>query len=226
MSTYVYMRILESAPLRYDRGIRLISLGRVTHMYEAVARATISTATACSVLEVGCGTGNLTQALLKRGAQVTAIDLNPEMLDVARQKLAPAANQVNLQEIAAAEIADRFPPDHFDAAATSLVLSEMSEQEQAYVLAAVGRVIRPGGRLVVADEVWPTGFFARLRYACVRLPLAFITYLLTQTTTVAVQHLAERIQEAGFRIIEEQKLPGSVGLIVAERPAGRPREGQ
>ena len=128
--------------------------------------------------------------------------------------------------MAATEIADRFPPNHFDAAATSLAFSEMSKQEQVYVLAAVGRVLRPGGRLVVADAVRPTGFFARLRYTCVRLPVALITYLLTQTTTVAVQHLAERVRKAGFHILDEQKLPGGVGLIVAERSAEPLRENQ
>ena len=84
MSTYIYMRILESAPLRYDRGIQLLSLGRVTTMYDAVARAAVGGIQAPHVLEIGCGTGILTQALLARCAQVTAIDLNPEMLDVAR----------------------------------------------------------------------------------------------------------------------------------------------
>lgn len=86
MSTYNYMRILESVPLRYDRGIQLLSLGRITHMYDAVARAAVGGTQAPHVLEIGCGTGNLTQALLARGAQA-AIDLNPGMLDAVRQSL-------------------------------------------------------------------------------------------------------------------------------------------
>ena len=77
MSTYVYMRILESAPLRDDRGIRLLSLGRVSHMYEAVAQATVCTETTPSVLEIGCGTGNLTQALIARDARRCSAETCP-----------------------------------------------------------------------------------------------------------------------------------------------------
>ena len=130
MSTYVYMRILESAPRRYDLGLRILSLGRVTQMYELVAAAVVDAGTTPHVLEIGCGTGNLTQVLLARGARVTAIDLNPEMLDIAQDKLRNVAGQVELvelHEIAAVEIADRFPTEQFDAIAMTLALSEMSE---------------------------------------------------------------------------------------------------
>ena len=135
-STYVYMKILESAPRRYDLGLRILSLGRVTQMYKIVAAAVVDAGAAPHVLEIGCGTGNLTRALLARGARVTAIDLNPEMLDVAQEKLSTVAGQFELHEMAAVEIADRFPPEHFDAIATTLALSEMSEEEQSYVLLA------------------------------------------------------------------------------------------
>ena len=153
MSTYVYMKILESAPQRYDLGLRILSLGRVTHMYEIVAAAVVDAATTPHVLEIGCGTGNLTRTLLARGARVTAIDLNPEMLDVAQEKLSNVAGQCELHEMAAVEIADRFPTEHFDAIATTLALSEMSAEEQTYVLSAAYRIVRPGGRFIVADEV-------------------------------------------------------------------------
>ena len=55
-----------------------------------------------------------------------------------------------MQEIAAVEISDRFPAAHFDVIASTLALSEMSEEEQAYVLASAWRFLRPGGRLVIA----------------------------------------------------------------------------
>lgn len=39
-----------------------------------------------SVVELGCGTGSLTRLLAKRGYQMTAVDLSPDMLSVADQK--------------------------------------------------------------------------------------------------------------------------------------------
>lgn len=55
MSTYVYMRILESTPHRYDFGIRILSLSRVTAPYQAAADAAVVNASAPRVLEIGCG---------------------------------------------------------------------------------------------------------------------------------------------------------------------------
>jgi demethylmenaquinone methyltransferase/2-methoxy-6-polyprenyl-1,4-benzoquinol methylase len=37
MSTYIWMKILESAPSRYDLGIRIITLGRLDAVYDHVA---------------------------------------------------------------------------------------------------------------------------------------------------------------------------------------------
>jgi len=219
MSTYVYMRILESAPQRYDRGLKILSLGRVTALYEDVAAAVVDDMAAPQVLEIGCGTGNLTRALLARGATVTAIDVNPDMLAVATEKLGTGDGRLTLCEMAAVEIADRFPRDSFDAVTATLVLSEMSEDEQAYVLAAARQVLRPDGRLVVADEVLPSGWLARLAYRCWRWPLAALTYLLTQTTTSAVRDLGAQVRAAGLRVVEERR-QGGAQLVVAQRPVG------
>ena len=43
----------------------------------------------CSVLELGCGTGRLCRPLAATGAEVTGVDLNPEMLRRARLKTGP-----------------------------------------------------------------------------------------------------------------------------------------
>jgi demethylmenaquinone methyltransferase/2-methoxy-6-polyprenyl-1,4-benzoquinol methylase len=216
MSTYVYMRILESAPQRYDLGLRLLSLGRIATVYEAVAEAAV--AAGPRVLEIGCGTGNLTRRLLERGTAVTAIDINPDMLAVARAKLAGMDAKLDIREMAAVEVADRFAAASFDAVASTLALSEMSEDEQAYVLGAAYRVLRPGGRIVVADEVRPHGLPARIAHALVRWPLAVLTYMLTQTSTHAVSDLGGLVRGAGFRIAEERTLRGGSGMVVGERP--------
>jgi len=56
MSTYVLMRVLESAPRRYDLGIRLLTLGRVDRAYDRLASQIES---GQRVLDLGCGTGAL-----------------------------------------------------------------------------------------------------------------------------------------------------------------------
>jgi demethylmenaquinone methyltransferase/2-methoxy-6-polyprenyl-1,4-benzoquinol methylase len=213
------MRILESAPRRYDLGIRLLSLGRVGEMYEQVAARAVGNQPSPVILEIGCGTGNLTRALVQRGARVTAIDMNPDMMELARAKLDKESGApVEFLEMAAVEIADRFPPARFDAAVASLVLSEMSEDEQTYVLEAVRQVLHPEGRLVIADEVQSAGRFRRLAQAAMRLPVAALTYAITQTSTTAVRDLDSRVEAAGFRLCEQERLTAGVGVVVAEKP--------
>jgi len=56
VSTYVWMRVLESAAHRYDLGIRLLSFGHTEKIYERVA----ALARGPAVLALGCGTGNVT----------------------------------------------------------------------------------------------------------------------------------------------------------------------
>ena len=74
MSTYVLMRILESAPSRYDLGIRLLTLGKLDPVYD---RLVLNIQHGQKVLDIGCGTGALTCLAAQRGAQVTGIDINP-----------------------------------------------------------------------------------------------------------------------------------------------------
>ena len=73
MSSLALMRWLESAPARYDAGMRWLTLGRVGRLHAALAEAAAATPGA-RVLEIGCGTGAVTARLVERGAQVTALD--------------------------------------------------------------------------------------------------------------------------------------------------------
>ena len=87
MSSLALMRWLESAPGRYDAGMRVVTLGCVGSVHEAVA-ALAAPAPGARVLEIGCGTGAVTERLVARGARVTALDQNPEMMEGARARLA------------------------------------------------------------------------------------------------------------------------------------------
>ena len=50
------------------------------------------------ILDAGCGTGAMAQELALRGAQVTAVDISPQLIDIAKRRLHPAlATQVDFQ---------------------------------------------------------------------------------------------------------------------------------
>jgi demethylmenaquinone methyltransferase/2-methoxy-6-polyprenyl-1,4-benzoquinol methylase len=204
MSSFAWMRFLESAPERYDAGIRMLSGGRIEDVYERIAARVA--APERRVLDVGCGTGGVSLACAARGARVVGIDPNAGMLEVARRKLAPAAGSVEWLELGAAEIEDRFDEASFDAVVSCLVFSELSDDEQRYTLAVVKTRLVPGGEVVIADEAEPRSRAARVRHRLRRAPRSALTWLLTQTSTRPVRDLRAALERAGFADVGETRL--------------------
>jgi cyclopropane fatty-acyl-phospholipid synthase-like methyltransferase len=219
MSTYVLMKILESAPARYDRGIRILTLGALDAAYD---RLTAPIQKGDRVLDIGCGTGALSLRAARRGAAVVGIDVNPAMLDIAKKRTEESrlGDRVTFREMGVAEL-DGEPGGTYDDVVSGLCFSELSGDELAFTLAQARRLLRPGGLLLAADEVRPEGAVRRVLNALVRIPMAVITYLLTQTTTRAVAGLPEKVTDAGFVVtsVRRSRLGGFMELS-ARNPLG------
>lgn len=98
------------------------------------------------VLDIGCGTGVLLQALglILPEAELAGIDLSPQMLTVAHARLGERAE---LREGRAESLP--WADATFDVAVTASVLHYLRQPEAA--LAEMRRVLRPGGRVIVTD---------------------------------------------------------------------------
>lgn len=217
MSTYVLMKILESAPERYDRGIRMLTLGRLDRAYE---RLSSHIKRGERVLDIGCGTGALTLRAARRDARVRGIDINPRMLEIAQRRAEELhlAHCIELVEMGIAELGGE-ESESYDAVMSALCFSELTEDEVSYTLREIQRLLRAGGLLLVADEVEPQDILRRSLYRIMRIPLVIITYLITQTTTRAIRFLPERVQSAGLTI-ESIRLSGLDNFIelIARKP--------
>jgi 2-polyprenyl-6-hydroxyphenyl methylase/3-demethylubiquinone-9 3-methyltransferase len=99
------------------------------------------------VLDVGCGGGLLAESMARAGARVTAIDLAPGMIEVARLHAAESALSIDYRVAAAEDLAHRAPQS-FDA----ITCMEMLEHvpEPAATVASLARLLRPGGTLFVS----------------------------------------------------------------------------
>lgn len=96
--------------------------------------------------DLGCGTGQVAASLAPFVERVIAVDESPEMLAAARARLQGAENvEVRRGELEALPLEARS----LDAAVLVLVLPYVADPSAA--LAEVARVLRPGGRIVVAD---------------------------------------------------------------------------
>jgi demethylmenaquinone methyltransferase/2-methoxy-6-polyprenyl-1,4-benzoquinol methylase len=113
------MKFLESAPERYDRGIQLLSRGRIADVYERIAALAASPGK--RVLDLGCGTGGVALACAASGAHVVAVDSNAGMLEIARAKPVPhvLGGDIEWLELGIAEVEDRFGESAFGASTTT-----------------------------------------------------------------------------------------------------------
>lgn len=99
------------------------------------------------VLDVGCGAGLLSEAMAREGASVTALDLAPELIDVARLHLLESGLQVDYRLVSVEELAAQAPGS-FDAITCMELLEHVPDPGS--VLRACAALLRPGGRLFVS----------------------------------------------------------------------------
>ena len=211
------MKVLESSPKRYDTGIKLLTWGRISKYHEHMASLVKS---GQKVLDLGCGTGLLSIKLARAGAQVMGIDINPQMLDIAKQriKLEDLEGKVNFQLRNVLDI-DELEPNSFDAITASLLFSELSENERRYLLKIAKKVLKPEGLLIIGDETVPKNPFKRIINAMLRFPLVIITYVATQATTKPVKRLDQMIITEGYELIEcKENWLGNFTIYVAQKP--------
>jgi ubiquinone/menaquinone biosynthesis C-methylase UbiE len=104
------------------------------------------------VLDLGCGAGHASFALAEGGAEVTAYDLAPEMLAIVETE----AGRRGLDRLHTRHgPAERLP---FQDATFDLVVTRLSAHHWSDVPAALreaGRVLKPGGSLIVIDVIAP-----------------------------------------------------------------------
>ena len=100
------------------------------------------------LLDIGTGTGRILELLSGAADAATGVDRSPEMLRIARGKLASAGNQ--RADLLQADMRSLpFPDAAFDTVTMHHVLH--FADNPAAVVAEAARVVAPGGKLIVAD---------------------------------------------------------------------------
>jgi SAM-dependent methyltransferase len=127
------------APLYDDDGNPL------TALEGPVIRAWFGPIRGRRALDLGCGTGRHTLALLEAGAEVVAIDSTPEMLAIARGKLDGSPVTWTLHRLPDPL---PFPDSSFDVVVLGLVAEHV--EDLAKVLLEAARVTGPGGRCLLS----------------------------------------------------------------------------
>ena len=106
------------------------------------------------VLYVGVGTGEDALLAARRGVALTAIDLSAEMLRRAQAKL---DREGLTAELIHGDVRDHDRPEAYDAVTANFFLNCFTEPDMVAMLRRVAALVRPGGRLMIADVAVPRG---------------------------------------------------------------------
>ena len=151
------------------------------------------------VLDVGCGAGLLSEALAGKGAEVTALDLSPELLDVARLHLLESGRQVDYRLVSVEDLAAQMPSE-FDAITCMEMLEHVPDPGS--VLRACASLLKPGGTLFVSTlDRTPQAFGAAI------LGAEYLARLLPRGTHdyqqfIRPSELAAWLREAGLSLVD------------------------
>lgn len=96
------------------------------------------------LLDVGCGGGILAEAMVHRGAEVTAIDMGEAPLNVARLHALESGIEVDYRQVTAEALAEEMP-GHFDIVTCLEMLEHVPDP--ASVICACAKLVKPGGHL-------------------------------------------------------------------------------
>ena len=210
---WAFARFYREFAWTYDTVAGAVSGGR----WGAWGRATLPYLHG-RVLELGCGTGNLQRALAtQRELWSVGLDASPQMLVVTRRKLAVSGQSENLTRAVAQALP--FSVASFDSVVATFPTEYIIDMA---TLAELRRVLRPGGRVVVAlaAAFSSDGLYQRLIDLLYRATLQRSPH--EQPVGPPVSLLGRRLAELGFTVVErwESVANNQVHLVIAEYSAG------
>jgi demethylmenaquinone methyltransferase/2-methoxy-6-polyprenyl-1,4-benzoquinol methylase len=220
-------RMFDRIARRYDLLNALMSLGLHRHWRRRAVDALLARG-GRDFLDIGCGTGDVTLAVLRRApqARLTGIDLSEPMLEAARAKTLAAGCAARAAYQTGDATALAFANQSFDGIVTAFCLRNVVDHSRA--MAEMHRVLRPGGTLAILELTRPAGRVAGLVHRLhTRRVIPWMGALFSQGS--AYRYLAQsidnfppspaivqKLRQAGFTTAYSQPLTaGFVTLFVA-----------
>ena len=192
-------------PRRYDIVTAALFGGRRRLSFRALAIAS-EARSGDRILDVGCGTGYFARTLVEivgpLGA-VVGVDAAPEMVAHAASRSRSANCKFEVGN--ASDLS--FPDSSFDVVVSSLTMHHLAPPDQLTAVSEMRRVLRPGGKVLIAEFQAPTGHAWKL--------------LLGPTGLAAMAHAVPHVQAlvaaAGFVDIERGYVPPVLQYVRATK---------
>jgi demethylmenaquinone methyltransferase/2-methoxy-6-polyprenyl-1,4-benzoquinol methylase len=225
--------MFNAVPPRYDLVNRIITLG-LDKRWRRLASQTCLENKPQAILDLGCGTGDLTINIARmavKDTEIVGLDFSQPMLEKAQKKAAKAGVVELVRFIHGDAIDLPFPDAHFDCVGISFAFRNLTYKNPLALahLAEVKRVLTPGGRYVIVESSQPENRLIRaLFHLYLRIFVTPVGIMLSGNPR-AYRYLAESARRfyspsevrdmllvAGFRDIRYRALFfGAAGIHVA-----------
>jgi ubiquinone/menaquinone biosynthesis C-methylase UbiE len=214
MSTQSFTPALgRFAPARFFDYVVALTRER---LWRALAAMYVAPQPGDVIVDVGCGTGSLALLLgrVEPRARIVGLDPDPEVLAVARRKSDAAEATVQWCLGMGDALVESLGANSVNTVVSSLVLHQCPLPMKRAVLASMFVVLRPGGKLVIADYGLQRTTLMRLLFRIVQLADGK-----EDTQPNADGAIPELMSEAGFREVREVEVvptvSGSISVYVA-----------
>jgi len=186
---------------RYDGFIRKIASGTYENLFEKLLTDTSGTG---NLLEIATGTGIIALKLSSHISNITAIDLSPEMIKVAKQKCSQQ-NKKNIEFRTGDACNLEFPDTSFDVIIASNLLHLLFMPDLA--MQEMKRVLKDGGKIILPTYLHGANLISHILSRLMGLSGFKVNNRWSVTT------FREFVTSNGFRITSEKVIPDKIPLI-------------